>query len=57
MTLLEAWEFEITRREAVMEVMLHNIPISDFYDAMGYTDTLPCFRFNVFFRVLIWIRY
>jgi hypothetical protein len=41
MTLLEAWEFEITRREAVMEVMLHNIPISDFYDAMGYSIRYP----------------
>jgi hypothetical protein len=41
MTLLEAWEFEITRREAVMEVMLHNIPIADFYDAMGYSIRYP----------------
>ena len=41
MTLLESWEFEITRREAVTEVMLHNIPISDFYDAMGYSIRYP----------------
>jgi hypothetical protein len=36
MTLLEAWEFEITRREAVMEVLLHGVSINEFYDALGY---------------------
>lgn len=36
MALLEAWEFEITRREAVMEVLLHNLSINDFYDECGF---------------------
>ena len=31
MALLEAWESEVSRREAVMEVLLHNISINDFY--------------------------
>ena len=36
MALLEAWDNEVTRREAVMEVLLHNISINDFYDECGY---------------------
>lgn len=36
MSLLEAWDSEVTRREAVMEVLLHNISINDFYDECGY---------------------
>jgi len=36
MALLESWESEVSRREAVMEVLLHNISINDFYDACGY---------------------
>mgnify|MGYP003624513620 CR=1 FL=1 len=41
MELLEAWEFEITRREAVMEVLLHGVSINEFYDAMGYAIRYP----------------
>jgi hypothetical protein len=36
MSLLEAWENEVTRREAVMEVLLHGISINAFYDECGY---------------------
>ena len=36
MALLEAWDNEVTRREAVMEVLLHNLSINEFYDALGY---------------------
>lgn len=36
MSLLEAWDNEVTRREAVMEVLLHGASINDFYDECGY---------------------
>ena len=36
MALLEAWESEVSRREAVTEVLLHNLSINDFYDECGY---------------------
>ena len=36
MSLLEAWDYEVTRREAVMEVLLHGISINEFYDECGY---------------------
>jgi len=36
MTLLEAWESEVSRREAVTEVLMHGISISEFYDECGY---------------------
>jgi len=36
MALLEAWESEVSRREAVMEVLLHGVSISEFYDECGY---------------------
>jgi len=36
MKLLEAWESEVSRREAVTEVLMHGISINDFYDECGY---------------------
>jgi hypothetical protein len=36
MSLLEAWDYEVTRREAVIEVLLHGASINDFYDECGY---------------------
>jgi hypothetical protein len=36
MTLLEAWESEVSRREAVTEVLMHGISINAFYSQCGY---------------------
>jgi hypothetical protein len=36
MALLEAWESEVSRREAVTEVMMHGVSINDFYDECGF---------------------
>ena len=36
MALLESWESEVSRREAVTEVMLHNIPLEEFYSHCGF---------------------
>jgi len=39
MKLLEAWESEVSRREAVMEVLLHGVSITEFYEALGFRGT------------------
>jgi len=36
MELLEAWDNEVSRREAVTEVMMHNIPLEEFYSHCGF---------------------
>ena len=36
MSLLEDWDSEVSKREAVIEVLLHGASINDFYDECGY---------------------
>lgn len=36
MTLLEAWDEKITRREAVMELLAHDADLQEFYDECGF---------------------
>tara|TARA_R110000803_G_scaffold98047_3_gene166215 strand:- start:198 stop:353 length:156 start_codon:yes stop_codon:yes gene_type:complete len=36
MSLLEAWDYEIARRYAIEEILLHNVDPQEFYDECGF---------------------